>query len=279
MVARGRRIPGAPVMMTVHDEESDGALREREADPEHTIVHADCLTGLRDVEAASVAMVFADLPYGRTQNAWDKLVPIERLWAELNRVCRRDVAMVFTAMQPFTSLLVCSNVAAFRYEMIWQKNKVRGFLNAKKQPLRTHESVVVFYREQPKYCPQMTTGHKPVHSYTKHTSDGSNYGATKRGVRGGGATVRYPTSVLAIPIVNNDDPIRIHPTQKPEALVAWYLRTYTRPGDLVLDPTAGSGTTGVAAKRLGRRFLGFETDAEMVFKARTRLAETDREAD
>ena len=236
------------------------------------LVHEDCLTGLARVASGSVAMVFADLPYGRTQNEWDTLVPVEPLWRELNRVCRRDAAMVFTAMQPFTSLLVCSNTSAFRFEMIWQKNKVRGFLNAKRQPLRTHENVLVFYREQPRYVPQMTTGHKPVNSYTKHTSDGTNYGATKRGVSGGGSTVRYPTSILSIPVVNNDDPIRIQPTQKPEALVAWFIETYTRPGDLVLDPTAGSGTTLVAAKRLGRHGVGFETDAEMVVKARHRIA-------
>lgn len=241
---------------------------------EGRVVHEDCLVGLRHLPAGSVTMVFADLPYGRTQNEWDRLVPIEPLWRELNRVCRADAAMVFTAMQPFTSLLVCSNTRSFRYEMIWQKNKVRGFLNAKKQPLRTHENVLVFYRKQPRYVPQMTEGHTPVHSYTKHTSDGTNYGATKRGVSGGGSTTRYPTSVLALPVVNNDDPIRIQPTQKPEALVAWFLRTYTRPGDLVLDPTAGSGTTLVAAKRLGRRFVGFETDADMVAKATIRLHET-----
>ena len=231
----------------------------------------DCLTGLRDVPTGSVAMVFADLPYGRTQNAWDNMVPAQALWTALNRVCRTDAAMVFTAMQPFASLLVCSNLAAFRYEMIWQKNKVRGFLNAKKQPLRTHENVLVFYRAQPRYVPQMTTGHAPVHAYTKHTGDGTNYGSTKVGVSGGGSTTRYPTSVLSIPVVNNDDPERIHPTQKPEALVEWFLRTYTRSGDLVLDPTAGSGTTLVVAKKMGRRFLGFETDADMVAKATRRL--------
>ena len=240
------------------------------------LVHQDCLTGLASVATGSVAMVFADLPYGRTQNDWDNLVPIEPLWQELNRVCRRDAAMVFTAMQPFTSLLVCSNLPAFRFPMVWQKNKVRGFLNAKRQPLRTHEDVLVFYREQPRYVPQMTTGHKPVNSYTKHTSDGTNYGATKRGVTGGGSTTRYPTSVLAIPVVNNDDPIRIQPTQKPEALVEWFVKTYTQAGDLVLDPTAGSGTTLVVAKRLGRHGVGFETDADMVVKARRRIAQTAR---
>lgn len=232
----------------------------------------DCLIGLTSIADGSVDFVFADLPYGRTQNDWDKLVPMEHLWPALRRVCKPTAAMVFTAMQPFTSLLVCSNLADFRYEVIWRKNKVRGFLNAKRQPLRTHESVLVFYRQQPAYTPQMTSGHKPVNSYTKHTSDGTNYGVTKAGVKGGGSTTRYPTSVLDISVVNNDDPEHIHPTQKPVALVEWFLRTYTQPGDLVLDPTAGSGTSLAAAATLGRRFVGFETDIEMAGRANDRIS-------
>lgn len=231
------------------------------------IQHADCLKGLTRLDAASVDFVFADLPYGRTQNNWDKIVPIDRLWTQLRRVCKPDAALVFTAIQPFTSLLVVSNLKWFRYEMIWRKNKPRGFLNVKKQPLRVHENVVVFYDQQPRYEPQMTTGHKPVNSYTKHTSDGTNYGRTKQGVTGGGSTVRYPVTVLDIPVVNNDDPERIHPTQKPKDLPAWFIQSYTRPGDLVLDPTAGSGSTGIAAVSLSRRFIGFDTDARMVAKA------------
>ena len=239
---------------------------------EGVVTCMDCIEGLKGVRSGSVSMVFADLPYGKTQNTWDRLVPVDKLWPELNRVCRSEAAMVFTCMQPFTSLLVSSNLGAFRYEMIWRKNKVRGFLNSKRQPLRVHENVLVFYRRQPWYFPQMSPGHRPVNSYTKHTSDGSNYGRTKPGITGGGSTVRYPTSILDIPVVNNDDPIRVHSTQKPEELVEWFVLTYTRPGDLILDPAVGSGTTLAAAKRLGRRFIGFETDEHMVMKATSRLA-------
>lgn len=237
------------------------------------IHRVDCIDGLLATETGSVDMVFADLPYGKTQNVWDKQVPIEKLWRELNRVCKSAAPMIFTAMQPFTSLLVCSNLKAFRYEMIWKKNRPGGFLNAKKQPLRTHESVLVFYRKQPKYAPQMTSGNRAMNAYTKR-NDGSSYGATKV-ISGGGRTTRYPTSVLEIAVVNNDDPVRIHPCQKPEELVAWFVRSYTKRGDLVLDPTAGSGTALVAAKRLGRRYLGFDTDYKMVSKAIERLGEID----
>ena len=238
---------------------------------EGVVTCMDCLEGLKAVRSGSVSMVFADLPYGKTQNTWDRSVPMDRLWPELNRVCPSEAAMVFTSMQPFTSLLVASNTGAFRYEVIWKKNNVRGFLNSQRQPLRVHENVLVFYRRQPRYVPQMSGGHRPVNSYTKHTGDGSNYGRTKAGISGGGSTSRYPTSILEIPVVNNDDPIRVHSTQKPEALVEWFVLTYTRPGDLILDPTAGSGTTLVVAKRLGRRFIGFETDANMVAKATSRI--------
>ena len=218
--------------------------------------------------ANSVDLLFADLPYGITQNNWDKLIPMDCFWKQAKRVCKPRTALVFTTMQPFTALLVVSNIEWFRYEIIWKKNKVRGFLNAKRQPLRVHENVVVFYKDQPLYYPQMTTGHAAVHAYTKHTSDGTNYGTTKQGISGGGATTRYPTSVLDIPVVNNDSPERIHPTQKPVDLPAWFIRTYTLPGQLVLDPAAGSGSTLVAAKQLGRRFVGFENEEDTFEKAK-----------
>lgn len=233
---------------------------------------ADCLLRLPDVPSNTVDLVFADLPYGRTQNDWDKLIPMDKLWTELGRVCKPAAPMIFTAMQPFAAMLVCSKLEWFRYEIVWKKNKSRGFLNANKQPLRIHETIQVFYREQPDYVPQMTFGHKPVHSYIKHTSDGTNYGKTKRGISGGGSTSRYPTSVLEIPVVNNRDQKRVNSTQKPEELAAWFIRTYTKPGDLVLDPTIGSGSTMAAAKRSCRRHLGFDTDPKQVESAIALLA-------
>lgn len=246
-------------------------LRGSALDDLHAV---DCLEGLSSLPAGCVDLVFADLPYGRTQNEWDRLVPIEALWCELRRVCRADAPMVFTAIQPFTSLLVSSNMRAFRYEMIWRKNKGSGFLNAKKQPLRTHENVLVFYDTQPAYAPQMTVGHKASSAVPRRKTSNKTdcYGEYERDVTyKGGQTLRYPTSVLDIPVVNNDDPARIHSTQKPEALPEWFIRTYTNPDGLVLDPTAGSGSTLLAAKRLGRRFVGFETDEAMVAKVRERL--------
>jgi site-specific DNA-methyltransferase (adenine-specific) len=118
----------------------------------------------------------------------------------------------------------------------------------------------VFYNKQPTYNPQKTTGHKPVNSYTKHTSDGSNYGATKLGITGGGSTERYPVSVLNFSVVNNDSEEKYHPTQKPIDMCEYLIKTYSNTGDTILDNSMGSGTTGVAAKRLGRKFIGIEKD-------------------
>ena len=236
-----------------------------------SVHNSDCLDGLVLLPSASVDLVFADLPYGRTQQSWDKLVPIGPLWEQLNRVCKPSAPMVFTAVQPFTSLLVCSNLKHFRYEIIWRKNKSTGFLNAKKQPLRAHENVLVFYRKQPRYEPQMTDGHEPGHAVKDRLSKTALYGAMPVPRSWGGSTKRYPTTVLEIPVVNGDAADRIHANQKPVSLPAWFIRTYTQPGDLVLDPTAGSGSTALAAKALERRFVGFESDEEMCNVANERI--------
>lgn len=231
----------------------------------------DCLDGLSRLAPNSVDLVFADLPYGCTANDWDRVIPIDRLWEGLNRVCRPTAPMVFTAIQPFTSLLVCSNMKSFRFSMVWKKNKMRGFLHAKKRPMRAHEDVVVFYRKQAIYVPQMTTGHRPMSKAMKGASASKCYLPVGAAFNNFGTTERYPTTILDIPVVNNDDPEHIHSTQKPEKLVEWFVRTYTKPGDLVLDPTAGSGTTLVTAIKEGRRAIGFESDAVMAAKARARI--------
>lgn len=242
--------------------------------PAEGLHFSNCIEGMAKMPPNSIDLLFADLPYGRTQNTWDTPIPFIDLWKQIRRVCKRNAALVFTAMQPFTSLLVVSNLDWFRYEVIWKKNKARGFLNAKRQPLRAHENVLVFYAEQPLYQPQMTSGHPPVHAYTKHTSDGSNYGQTNKGISGGGATTRYPTSILEIAVVNNDSRTRIHPTQKPTDLAAWFIKTYTQPGQWILDPTAGSGSTLIAAKQLNRHYVGFENDAAIFEKASTAIKQS-----
>ncbi len=160
-----------------------------------SILNGDCLDIMPTIPDASIDMVLADLPYGVTQNAWDKVIPFDRLWSEYRRVTKPNAAIVLTAAQPFAAQLVASNPKMFRYDLIWRKNKSAGFLNANRMPLRQHESILVFYRRLPIYHPQKATGHAPVHSFTKHTTDGSNYGHTKRGINGGGQTDRRGLSL------------------------------------------------------------------------------------
>lgn len=255
-----------------------GETAGRPAVLEGLIHPIDCIEGIGRLPRGSVDFVFADLPYGKTRNTWDKLVPIESLWKALRIACKPGAAKVFTASQPFSSLLVASNFEEFRHEMIWKKNKSSSFLNAKKMPLLAHENLLVFYREYPFYEVQKTGGHPPMHAATKKPTTSTCYGEHGPMPNEAGTTLRYPTSVLEIPVVNNDDPERIHSNQKPVDLVEWFLRSYTRPGDLVLDPTAGSGTTLVAAKRLGRRYVGFESDVAMTMLANERLCRTSAPA-
>lgn len=235
-----------------------------------SVIVGDCLEVMPMLEAGSVDLVLSDLPYGKTQNWWDAVIPIDTMFRELNRVTKQTAAIVLMAAQPFASDLIYANRKHFRYDLIWRKNKPTGFLNAKKQPLRNHEHILVFYRSQPFFEPQMTSGHKPVHSAVQ-ASHGKNYGRKTRSVVSGGSTERYPTSVIDMPIINNDDPDKRHPTQKPVALMEWLIRSYSRPGDVVLDPAMGSGTTGVAARNLDRNFIGIEKIGEYAEMARRRL--------
>lgn len=216
------------------------------------LYNGDCLEILPTLEAGSVDMVLCDLPYGTTQNKWDSVIPLEPLWREYWRVVKPNGAVILTAAQPFTSALVMSQDRAFKYEWIWQKEAGTGLLNAKKQPLRDHESALVFYRKQCTYNPQWGDG-KP---YTaKKGGETANYNASGSVVTESDGR-RYPKTVLKF----SRDKSKSHPTQKPVALMEYLIRTYTNEGETVLDNTMGSGSTGVAARNTGRRFIGIERD-------------------
>lgn len=221
----------------------------------------DCLDVLPTI-SEQVDMVFADLPYGTTRNQWDSIIPFDALWTT-----KSNGAIVFTSAQPFTSSLIMSNPRYFKYELIWIKDNCTGFLNANRQPLRRHESVIVFYREQPTYNPQKTSG-KPYTTARKST--GTNYGFAES-LPTVNLGDRFPSSVLHI----SRDKQKVHPTQKPVALLEWLIKTYSNPGDIILDPTMGSGTTGVACANTGRRFIGIERDPTYFETAQRRIAEVD----
>ncbi|MGR5366917.1 DNA-methyltransferase [Photobacterium damselae] len=240
-----------------------------------SLFHGDCLQELLKIPDKSVDMILADPPYGTTACKWDFVINLGLMWEQLKRVIKPNGAIVLMSNEPFTSLLICSNVKEFKYRWDWEKNKSTGFLNAKKQPLRCIEDICVFYSKQCTYNPQKTTGHKPANRYTKHTSDGDTVGKTKVGISGGGQTDRYPKNIIKIPVVNNDgsspDGKKEHPTQKPIDLMGYLIKTYTNEGETVLDFTMGSGTTGVAAKNLNRNFIGIELDDKYFEIAKKRI--------
>lgn len=220
----------------------------------------DCLEVMPTLAENSVDMVLADPPYGITRNAWDCRIDLQRLWPELMRVTKPNAAIVLCAAPPFDKMLAASNMRHYRYDWVWEKGNATGHLNAKRQPLRAHEYLLVFYREPPIYNPQKSTGHKPVNSfYTRHSGD--NYGSANASRQGGGATDRYPRSVLRFSSDKQTD--HRHPTQKPLALMRYMVRTYTDAGATVLDFCAGSGTVGRACSAEGREFVGIDINAEM----------------
>jgi site-specific DNA-methyltransferase (adenine-specific) len=229
------------------------------------IYHCDLFTLCDAIPPQSVDMILCDLPYGTTACAWDEVIPFPPMWARFKRVIKPRGAIVLTASQPFTSALVMSNPKWFRYEWVWLKSNGGGFLNANRQPLKRHENVLVFYDGLGQYEPQMVKG-EPYRCRSAAAGE-----TTQDQTVAGWVTIndgkRYPTSVL-----DYDNDTGLHPTQKPVALFEYLIRTYTQPGDLVLDPTAGSGTTALAARNTQRRFICGDTSAEYVEVARNRLA-------
>lgn len=217
---------------------------------------ADCFDVMPDLQDGSVDLVLADLPYGTTQCAWDSVLPLEQLWREYLRIAKPNAAIVLCAAQPFASMVIASNVRRYRYEWIWEKGNATGFLNAKKQPLRAHESAQVFYNRQPTFNPQMTSGHTRKTTRRK-TVNSECYGKALN-LTEYDSTDRYPRSVQFFS--SDKQTASYHPTQKPVEWMAFLVKTYTNPGDVVLDNCMGSGTTGVAALQAGRRFIGIERD-------------------
>ena len=215
----------------------------------------DCLKILPTLESNSVDMVLVDLPYGTTACKWDSIIPLDKLWEQYNRICKKDAAMVFTAAQPFTTILAASNLKNFRYEWIWEKPQGTNPMNAKVMPLKSHENVLVFYRKKSIYNPQMWYS-TPYSGFSSDTSKiGEVYGSTKSKHRNNPEGSRYPKTVLKFKQEKG-----FHPTQKPVALMEYLIKTYSNEGETVLDNCMGSGTTGVACIITNRKFIGIEMD-------------------
>lgn len=233
------------------------------------LMHGDCLELMKTIDDKSVDMILCDLPYGCTKaRNWDNVIPFKPLWEQYNRIIKDNGAVVLFGIEPFSSELRVSNLKNYRYDYVWKKNIGTGFLNANRMPIRSHEMISVFYKKLPQYNKQMRCGFKP-YSTTRKGAECNLYGTFKFVTATSVNGERYPISILEFPCVNQKD--RMHPTQKPVALLEYLIKTYTNEGETVLDNCMGSGSTGVACKNLNRGFIGIEKDDNYFNIAKNRI--------
>ena len=232
------------------------------------LLHGDCLELMNNIPDKSVDMILCDLPYGVTQCKWDVIIPFDKLWEQYNRIIKNNGAVVLFGSEPFTSLLICSNLKNFKYNWIWQKNKVTGFLNAKKQPLNDNETISVFYKKQCTYNPQMTVAEKTYKRGMIKGRKSTCYGKEKGFIQVD-TGLRYPKRIQYFN--NNYTKEQLHPTQKPVELLEYLIKTYTNEDEVVLDNCMGSGSTGVACINTNRRFIGMELEEKYFEIAKNRI--------
>ena len=249
------------------------------------LYNEDCLEKMKDLSDNSIDLLFCDLPYGCTSCKWDSLIDLELFWKEVNRICKDTTPMFFTCSTKFGVSLINSNPKNFRYDLIWVKSAPCGFLNAKKMPMKKHEMIYVFYRKLPLYD-LSSHSHKFIKENDKHKIGGV-YGKVEKKI-GGQYNPPLPVSVLKDtkeykngesvydqPLPNSLLEIKSekgkHATQKPTELIEWCLKYYSKEGDTILDPTMGSGSTGVACKNMNRNFIGIEKDEKIFNSAVERL--------
>ena len=233
------------------------------------IICGDCLEVMKDIPDKSIDMILCDLPYGTTACKWDTIIPFEPLWEQYKRIIKDNGAIVLTASQPFTSILVMSNLKMFKYELVWNKKHGKAPGVAKYRPMPSHENILVFGNSGNIYNPQMIKG-KPyidIRSHNLRKSNEHKFGYGK-GFAIKNIGTRYPLSILEFPTYPMENQ---HPTQKPVALFEYLIKTYTNEGDLVLDNCAGSGTTGVACKNLKRNYILIEKEEKYCEIARRRV--------
>ena len=237
------------------------------------LYNGDCLELMKDIPDGSIDMILADLPYGITACKWDVIIPFEPLWEQYNRIIKDNGVIVLTASQPFTSALVMSNIKMFKYEWIWFKNVPSGMAQARYSPMKYHESVLVFSKNSIKVFNKIMEERvgkgKDCYNY-EHYCGESNHVKMDKVKKFYNAKLVNPSSVLLFNVVPNRKG-KLHPTQKPVALLEYLIKTYTNEGETVLDFTAGSGTTGVAAKNLNRKFIGIEMDDKYFEIAKNRI--------
>ena len=235
----------------------------------------DCLIEMDKIPDGSVDMVMTDPPYGTTACKWDSIIPLEPMWEQLNRVIKPSGAIVMTASQPFTTTLIASNMKMFKYCWVWDKKKSSTALHAKYMPLRVHEDIVVFGKGKTEYNPQMVPKKRRID--TKNDKNGEAFGNAKVFRKHDNKGLGYPKTLLTISNANQNN--RVHPTQKPVALMEYLIKTYTNEGETVLDFTMGSGTTGVACVNQNRQFIGIEKDDKYFEIAKKRIKDAKESTD
>lgn len=233
------------------------------------VIQGDCLEIMQTIPNRSIDMILCDLPYGTTQNKWDSVIDLDKLWLQYNRIIKDRGAIVLTSQGVFTAKLILSNENDFKYKIVWIKSKATNFLNAKKQPLRKHEDICVFYKNQPNYTAQMSEGEAYDKGIRKDQFTGSYGEFEPRHVKSNGG--RYPTDVIAYDLDIEDyvyvktaesEGAVYHPTQKPIELGQYLIKTFTKPGDLVLDNACGSGSFLLSAILENRNFIGIEKNED-----------------
>lgn len=234
------------------------------------VLQGDCIEVMKELPDNSIDMILCDLPYGTTQCKWDTIIPFESLWKEYRRVAKDNAAIVLTAAQPFTSVLVSSNLKEFKYTWVWEKSKATGYLNAKKMPMRAHEDVCVFYKKPPIYNPQMWKS-TPYNKGSAHRPT-EVYGKQKEVLVKNDTGLRYPRTVQYFKTAESEGKV-YHPTQKPVSLFEYLIKTYSVEGDVILDSCLGAGTTALAAMSCNRNFVGIELDQDYVDISNQRIEE------
>ena len=247
----------------------------------YNLLQGDCLELMNKIPNKSIDMILCDLPYGTTKNKWDSALPFDKMWEQYDRIIKENGCIALFADGMFMSDLMQSNKKLWRYNLVWDKELISGFLNANRMPLRSHEEICIFYKKLPTYNPQFTDG-EPLHGmgtkFSQEKNKNNNYGnfdsCNNPSAKRTGDTKKYPKSIVKFP--RPASCVMIHPTQKPVELLEWLIKTYTNENDFVLDNCMGSGSTGVAAVGINRNFIGMELEEKYFNIAKERIESVNK---